>query len=386
MNTFTTKVLAIFCLMLATNTAFAQKAIKLKKQQTKFFYTQVNMHAGYNSEPDRLDFMNKGPKNQVAFQLVSKNKNLLQTGYVPLISLASYKVRFSMVYNDEVMDRNGDMSDVQLRILDSWVKFNTKWDRTSITVGNKTLPYGHNPKIDPVSSFMTNMISSDLGFGQDLGVFVKTPVSKSLDLEFAVTSGGLLTKPLLTCANLVEEGKAFSDNCHVRFGNIDYNQTWLMTGRVGQQSFRKNEFGLLVAAGYIPSTFFKGDYRYATRIGGDWVYKHREVFKIVNQISVGNNKTDQNGNFASLAIQNNVDFFMKGRFIVSLSHSMNMANDLKSNSEQKLRKNTVHNSLTYAFSPHTRFRVNQYYAYSNTADNDLWGVSLQFVTGFGKRP
>lgn len=48
-------------------------------------------------------------------------------------------------------------------------------------------------------SFMINPIKADLGFAQDVGAFVKTPISKNLDIEIALTSGGALTKPFLVC-------------------------------------------------------------------------------------------------------------------------------------------------------------------------------------------
>ncbi|MDN5205222.1 hypothetical protein QQ008_27815 [Fulvivirgaceae bacterium BMA10] len=378
-------VLAVFCLLI--NGAFGQKAIKLEKQQTTFFYTQLNLHAGYMNAPgsEKWDLAERGPKNQLAFQLFSRNQKLLQKGFVKLISLDSWKLRFSFAYQDQMRSDGFNHGNIQLRLLDSWVKFKTRWDRTTITIGKKTLPYGHNPKMDPVSSFMNNLISSDIGFAQDIGVFVKTPVSNGLDLEFAVTTGGTFDQPIAICEDVIMDDIVMGETCKVRLEKIEYNNTWLVSGRIGQQSFRKNELGVLAATGYIPSVFDKNEFQHIARLGFDWVYKYKERFKMVHQIAGGKNYTDSQGNFTNLAIQNNIDFFFNGKFFISAGHSFNMQNPNDPEGIKQIRS-ALTNSLTYAFSPHTRFRVNQYYAYTDNSDNNNWGVLFQLVTGFGKRP
>ena len=181
--------------------SFGQNALKHQKQQTKFFYLQLNLHGGYMSDINggRWDVANRSPNNQLAFQYFAKNKRNLQKGYVKYISLASSKLRFSIPFSKTVNSLGVRESNFKIKMLDTWLKFNTKYDRTSIWIGNKSIPYGHNPKLDPVSSFMTNLIQMDIGFGQDVGIFFKTPIAKQIDLELSITSGGLLNEPLMVC-------------------------------------------------------------------------------------------------------------------------------------------------------------------------------------------
>ncbi len=380
------KHIIISCIGLLPITVLAQQSLKLNKQQTVFFYTQFNLHGGYVHDGlhNRIDFANRSPQNQVAFQLFSKDQNRLQQGYTRFIRPVSWKVRTSLVLDKTVTALGYGQADVDFKLLDTWVKFGTKWDRTSITVGNKSIPYGHNPKLDPVSSFMSNIIKTDLGFAQDVGVFVKTPVSPQHDLELSVTSGGVMSAPLLVCEDLVRSKKdPEAIDPTVAVNELSYEGTWLLTGRVGQPTYKKNEVGLIGVAGYIPSTFIDCDNNHIVRGGVDWVHKHNETFKVVNQVAVGKTISDLQGEFISFNAHSNIDVFIKGTFIISASHTLNMIND--PNSDTDFLNGTVGNSFTYRVSPHTRIRLNQYYTYVRN-DDATWGVLVQLVTGIGKRP
>ncbi len=377
--------LLILCLLTAVN-AFGQKAIKLQKQKTTFFYTQFNFHYGYfdNGIAPSWDLSEMGAKNQVALQVFSKNQRLMQKGYTKLIAADAWKFRISFSYNDYLAVDGYNHGDLKLNLLDSWVKFKTKWDRTTLTIGKKTLPYGHNPKIDPASNFLSNIIGTDLGFSQDLGVFFKTPISKSLDAEFAITSGGFLNGPIAVCRDLLMDEDLMGETCRIDFGSLDYNNTWLITGRIGQQSFRKNEFGLLAATGYIPNVFDRSQFNKIARIGADWVYKHKEIFKVVNQIAFGKNDLDVGADNFSVAVQNNIDLFLLSKVVISAGHALVMHNAVDAEAPNQ-RRSTFTNSISYTLSPHTRFRLNHYHvATKNSQDN--WGVLFQLITGFGKRP
>jgi hypothetical protein len=365
--------------------AHAQNSVKLKKQKTTFFYTQLNLHGGYINDINgqRWDLTSRGPNNQLAFQLFSKNKRNLQKGYVRSFSPVSYKLRFSLGFDKWVNGVGQKEADLRLTFFDTWVKFNTKWDRTSFTIGNKSIPYGHNPKLDPVSSFMTNMIKSDLGFAQDLGFFLKTPVADFLDWELSITSGGVLNKSLLICDNLIDDNAQQDLKPTVTFSNFDYNNTWLVTSRIGQPNYKKNEFGLIAIVGYIPSTLMANDFDRIYRIGGDFVHKHNEVFKVGNLVAIGQSQSNAEGKFFSYNLQNNADFFLKGKFIFSVSHALNGLKNF--NTGDYHFNHTFANSFTYVFSPHTRFRFNQYYTYIKEADETQWGLLFQFVTGIGQR-
>ena len=165
----------ILAIALSINLAHGQKAMKHEKQQTTFLYAQLNLHGGYmhNINGGNWGVASRSPQNQIALQLFSKNKKALQKGYIEKFSLVSYKARVSLVYDKNVNSQGYEQSIFHFKLLDTWLKCGTKWDRTALWVGNKSIPYCHNPKLDPVFSFMTNVIKMELGFQQDLGVFFK---------------------------------------------------------------------------------------------------------------------------------------------------------------------------------------------------------------------
>lgn len=372
----------IICFLFLTD-GFAQSEIKLDKQQTTFFYTQLNLQAGYVHylADEGIDIANLNPSNQLAFQLFLKDEETLQRGYVKSISPVSYKFRFSIPFNTSLSKDGNRKANLSFRLLDTWVKLDTKWDRTSIWIGNKSIPYGHNPELDPVSSFMTNLTKLDLGFNQDLGVFLKTPLTSGLDLELSLTSGGFLNKPIWTYDNLIDYGKNLDPV--LKISNFTYDNTWLVTSRIGQPSYKKDEFGLIAIAGYIHNVFNSKDYNLINRLGLDWVHKHFEDFKFGNQLTIGFSDSDIEGTFSSLNLQSNADFFLENRIILSTSFALNYLNSI---AKDLYHLNFISNSsITYVLSPHTRFRLNMFYTDVVETKQNQWGVLFQFVTGLGDR-
>ena len=384
MKLFNTILLIPLFIAFAGNSLCAQKAIKLEKQQTTFSYVQLNLHAGYLHDPgdNRWDLTNKSPGNQVTFQLFSKRQHRLQKGYTRLISLISWKFRFSLAYDKSVDANDIKSGTFKFKLNDLWAKFGTKWDRTTITVGKRSLPYGHSPQLDPASSFMANIIKTDFGFNRDVGIFLKTPVSAVLDLECALTTGGWLNSPPFTYGNVLKN-EALPDDQSEFTTDFSYNNTWLATARLGSPSFKKHEFGLLTALGYIPSTFISDEMMHIYRIGGEWLYKHHELFKVTNQATTGPTLTATRGNFLGFNMQNSIDVFLVGKFIISFSHSLSIFGDLES--ENDFLSGNLAGSFTYAITPHTRLRCNLYASYKNGDTGAPRGILLQFVTGIGKR-
>ncbi len=364
--------------------SFSQNAIKHQKQQTTFFYTQVNLHGGYinDNQKGRLDFTNQSPDNQIAFRLFSKNQNLLQKGYIKTFNLASYNIRVSFPFQKSVDSQGYDQAKVSFKLLDTWLKFDTKWDRTSFWIGNRSIPYGHNPKLDPVSTFMTNITKMDIGFVQDLGFFVKTPLSNNLDLELSLTSGGFLNRPIAVVDNIINDNPLTDDNTNLSFSDYKYEDTWLITSRIGTPTFKKNEFGIILTSGKVKNTENPNELAQINRIGGDWIYKYYEKFKWSNQFVLGDNNIDDQTYTKSIHFQTALDYYVFNNFFISTSfaHTSFMDQDMN----YKNYKST--SSLTYTFSPHTRLRLNHFYASRSADDYGQWGVLLQFVTGFGKRP
>jgi hypothetical protein len=375
-------VIGIFLLATAVH---AQNALKQKKQQTSFFYTQVNIHGGYIHDINggRFDITNRAPKNQVAFQLFSLNKRRLQKGYVRTLSLSSSKLRFSIPFDRTVNSSGQREANFRLQMLDTWLKFDTKWDRTTLWIGNKSIPYGHNPRLDPVSSFMTNMIKMDIGFVQDLGLFIKTPLSDKLDLELSITSGGMLNKPILVCDNLIKN-EAQTIDPKFSFSNYAYNNTWLVTSHIGRPTYQKNELGLNIVSGRINNTLIPNDLIFINRIGGDWIHKFQEKLKWSNQLTVGYSNSDAEGSLGSLHYQTSLELFLGKHFFFSTSYAFNFHQSMSS---ELYHFNYINaQSLTYSFSPHTRLRLNHYHAGILEAGEKRWGILLQLVVGFGKRP
>lgn len=379
----------------------AQNSIKLLQQPSTFYYLQFNSHLGITGSPEgtRFGTPGRGAANQITFQAMGRSQTRLQRGYTPLITLTGWKVRTSLVYSEAFDGTDKQASFVDLRLRDAWWKFGTKWDRTSLTVGYKALPYGHNPKIDPASSFMTDIISTDLGLSRDLGVYLKTPLTRELDLELGLTSGGVLNNPLFRTEStfstetiIINEGGGprpgpgiptevtTSETSASVLPGFAYNGTWLITGRVGNPSFRKNEFGIFGAMGKLPSNYIADENATVAHIGGDWVYKHKERFRVTNQVVTGFTGSETEGGFFNFSLQNSMDVFFKQKLIYSVAHSANV----NAGSESSYTTSTLSQSLGYAINPHTRIRLNQYVTGRNYADNN-WGVSLQFVTGLGKR-
>lgn len=367
--------------------ALAQKSLKLDKQPTTFFYLQANLHGGYTTDINgkRFDVATRSPRNQLILQAFRKNQRILQKGYIKNAAIDQWKVRIGFEYNVTVSDSGYKSGGINFALRDTWFRIGTKWDRTKIHVGNKSIPYGHNPKIDPVSDFMINPISMDLGFAQDIGVFLQTPLSPSLDLEASFTSGGWINKPLVVCNNIVTEtGSPISIEPGIDLSELPGLGTWLFTGRAGSPSFKKLEFGFITAQGIIRNTFIPNDIVRINRFGFDGVFKYKERFKWVNQFVIGRTESDLEGQFLSINLQNNMDFFTGKNWMFSASHSINA---LYGQGHDLDRYNwSVNGSITKVFSPHTRLRLNGFYTLVREMNEIQSGVLIQFVTGIGKRP
>lgn len=364
--------------------SYGQNVLKHQKQRTSFFYTQLNLHGGYvhDNNKERFDLTNISPDNQVVFRLFSKNQNVLQRGYIKTVSLNSYAIRVAIPFHKSVDLLGYHQGKVSLKLLDTWLKFNTKWDRTSFWIGNKSIPYGHNPKLDPVSSIMTNVTKLDIGFAQDLGVFVKTPLSSNSDLELSLTSGGLLNEPIAVYDHLIDQNPLENIMPRFSFTNYKYENTWLVTSRIGTPTFKKNEFGVILVSGKVKNPQNIDNSVRINRIGGDWIYKYDEKFKWSNQFVFGDNAIQKEKYTTSIHFQTAIDYYLLNNFFVSSSFAY--SSFLKREMDHENYLNT--SSLTYSFSTHTRLRLNHFYSSKSSLNNKQWGVLLQFVTGFGKRP
>lgn len=399
--------------------AHGQNSIKLSQQSTSFFYAQMSLHAGFsnpiaNGSGDglQLGLPGRGTSNQVSFQLQKIHQPLLQKGYTPLLAIDSWRLRSNLSYSQttstfeiaqpvvnnpngpgpgngggpgqgqgaaqqgEVPVLVGESTNghINLNLQDAWIKFKTKWDRTTIKVGYAPMSFGHNPEVDANASFMTNLVGTEFGYSRDLGMSIKTPISRDLDAEVGLYSGGVIGNPILqTNPDEVVAGEE----------EIGATGTWMLTGRIGQPSFKKSEVGLLMAVGNIAATFGSDPEMQVMRLGGEWVYKFRERLHATNQLVIGQTKTASEGNFVSFTMQNNLDMFVSQHWMIGVSNSLNLQNSTSDGTNYL--KSTLAGSLTYAVSPHTRIRLNQFVTARDYSGGSNWGLSLQFVTGLGKR-
>ncbi|PWJ43782.1 hypothetical protein [Sediminitomix flava] len=362
----------------------AQSSIKLEKQQTRFFYGQLNLHGGYhqNQFGEYWDFSSVGPRSQLALQYFAKNRRILQKGYTRAFALASSKARFSLAFDKRRNDQGESEGSLYFQAVDLWMKFNTKWDRTTITIGQTAIPYGHNPSIDPIINFAPNLVSSDLGFSRDLGLFLKSPISQKMQLEFSFTSGGLLNQPLVTCENLVKNRVQHADPV-VRFEDVEYRNTWLGFGRLGTQSYLKYEFGLIGGVGKINSKINSGTTADIWRGGADFSYKFEERFKFSSMITYGEN-SEINEIYKTVNTQQNVDILLWKRFVLRSSYSL-LVQDQRLNKDANYAQ-VFANSIGYNISPHTKIRLNYYWEDFKRTEVNPTNVYIQFVTGIGKRP
>lgn len=403
MNTMQRFIHTACFLLLGLGFAQGQSSIKLSQQPTTFLYAQLNLHAGISNPGTGLQFglPGRGSSNQLSLQLMKVHQPQLQKGYTPLVALDSWKVRTNLSYSQstsffettQVLPNGGGQgprpgpggpevvtvtgtttnSHLNLNLQDAWLKFRTKWDRTSFKVGYGAISYGHHPEVDANNSFMTNIVNTDLGFSRDLGMFVKTPVGRDLDLEVGLSTGGAINSTLFQSNQTGEE----LENVEGPSGR------WLLAGRIGQPSFKKDELGLLLAVGNISTNFGNSDQAQIRRIGAEWIHKSKEQLRVINQFTVGKTETESEGSFLSFALQNNVDLFLSPSWILGLSNALSVHNSLEEG--ENYLSSTLAGSLTYALSPNTRIRLNQFVTARDFEGGNNWGVSVQFIVGLGKR-
>ena len=262
---------------------------------------------------------------------------------------------------------------------DLWVKFNTKWDRTSITIGHFAVPYGHTPRIDPDNAFVSSLASKDLGFSRDLGIMVKTPLSEKWDLEASLTTGGLLAQPLVSIHLATPDNELTQTTFTTP--TYTYNNNWLASVRVGTPTYKKNEFGVFVLAGNVLDDATTGASNRIVRVGGDWTYKFKEKLKVMNQLVTGYTVTDENTRGYTAIQQTEVEYFVAKQLILSAANNF----QYNTYTGQREFKGQTSVGVSYAINPHTRLKLNAYLDHDYTNNARQPGVYLQFTTGLGTR-
>ena len=369
----------LFFAFLATQTGFAQKSIKQTKQQTQFFYAQVNLNGGMLlSEKSDFRFSEINPFSNINLRYRAKSQRMLQQGFTKFMRPNGFKAHVAFNYINPLNDDETQIHQIKMQMRDVFVSVKTKWDRTSLKVGHFSLPYGHAPKLDFDNSFISVIASQDLGFNRDVGILFKTPVNDKMDMELGVTTGGGIPSTWFAYSAAVKDGETDET---FEWSDIDYNGTWLTTLRFGSPTFKKNEFGLFAAVGEVSRTSAVQQESTIYRIGADWTYKYKEKMRMTHQLVFGHTNVEEGDSGLSIVQKSEVDFFWKRKLMVSFS------NNLRSQEYSSADKFTgvVVLSFSYALSPHTRLKLNTYNRYSLVDVGNQTGVFLQFVYGIGKR-
>ena len=366
--------LAVFCLW-RRNTAKASLAcgialttpliaqdttIRLVKPENVFFYPQLNLQAGYDSnEPgDGWGFADRGSRTQLALEWFVKDEERLQRGYTRLIEPIAWNVKFALELDPE----EDDAQDLEPRIrpFDTWVQLDTKWDRTSIWLGQRSIPYGHNPRLDPSHTFLPNQADLDLSFGRDTGVFAKTPWSREFDLEIAVTAG---------------KGDTW-----------DYHGGWLVTARIGRPTFVPNEWGLFAVAGKIQRTSgARTTNRTLTdiaRVGVDLVHKHDESWKLVNQVSVGSEHGGGTQDRLLFNLLDTFEWYAKPGLTIGVTHALRH-DKLQQTPSDGRTKGSLFGSISVAINRDVRLRINPFLTYHDSTGTRDSGAFIQLCFGCG---
>lgn len=349
---------------------------RLEKPAQRFFFYQINLAGGYDTrEPgDHWDGADRGAPTQFALEWFGKSEAGLQRGFTPLVAPGSWGIKLAVEIDPaEIAGRDPNYS---LRLLDTFLRFDTKWDRTSFTVGHRGIPYGRNPRLDTELVFLPNQAPGDLGFGRDTGLFFQTPVSAFADLEVALTAGGTLSGPLV----VAQQDAASRYHSEDR---IDYRDSWLVSARVARPAFHRQEVGLFALAGetHTPT----GPLPEVSRVGVDWTVKGREDWTLTHQVSFGETDGDRAGRRRVLNLLQNAEIYLASRWRAGLTHTYREEDFALAGSTTR-KVGTLFGSVSYALTRDLRLRVNPFSEYHDSAPGrHEHGVLFQICYGCGWR-
>jgi hypothetical protein len=381
------KFILFLSLNIATLGLHAQSSMRLEKPQNKFFFvglnTQIKSLDVSSGNKSGFEFSNYNTRNQLLLQFQIKNKKLLQRGYTKNIAFNSLSTTLNTETDVASTSRLGFDAFTRLRFrLNLLANFATKWDRTNFSIGTRSLPYGHNPRVDGFFSFMPTQARADLGMNNDMGVFFRTPLSEKWDLEAAATLGGYLRTPILGthALNGMEANMGF-----FQLNKETYKGSFLLTGRVGTPVFKKNEFGIYSAIGQIVSPFQKDKIEQMVRIGGDYSHKFRDGFKFTQQASFGTYHTvgvQNKATFSTLNLHSGIDALFFGRVLTSATSSFRV----KIDGATTPKNGTALASVGYVFNPNTQIRTNFFVEYDDKPTTaTTYGGFIQLIAGLGQR-
>ena len=387
------------------NLMYSQTSIKFEKQQTSFFYTQLNLHGGLfndgisdNGEEYEWTLANKGIRNRITLQGFFRSSKTLQKGYIRKIGIRNACVALSVDYEPTYFlnsNPQGNSSGAfQIRIMDNWIGFGTKRRRVNFWLGNKRVEYGHTQRIDAESNFMNrnSLQVRDLGFWWDLGWIYKAPLNtdpdRRLDLTLQLSSGGWLFNGNPSQGTLMFLGTDQNiENTYMNptWGNLKYNNTFLSIVHIGNPTYSKSELSGFAITGNIKDQYNLDSTVYINRIGGENMLKFGEKIKIGNQLSIGTNHYQDGRNMITAHMNNSFDIFFAKHFVLSFCQYTGFFQNIET------KKNIIDYSLVcglgYIINQDIKVRINAFYdREEHWNDRTHTGIYLQLVAGLGKRP
>jgi hypothetical protein len=348
----------------------------LVKPAQRFFFFQLNFIGGYDSREPGSGWgpSDRGPLNQVAFELFGKSERTIQRGFIGTLAPAAWGVKVAFEFNPA--EQAGGDPTLDLRILDTFVRFDTKWDRTSVTFGHRNIPFGQNPRLDTELTFAPSQASTDLGFSRDTGVFLTTPLADRLDLEVALTAGGTLSSPIVAIRNDPDGSGLELDD------QIASRGSYLLTGRISRPKLFPTDGGFFLALGKLHRA--SGELTEISRLGADLVFKSREDWVLITQLSIGENHDRVRGDRQVANLLNSFEWFISSQWRLGLTNVYRFENPDAPGAENR-ENGTLFGSIGWALSRDARIRLNPFLEWrDNTASRES-GILVQLCVGCGLR-
>lgn len=388
-NSIHTLALIIAALLGTTCITNAQNSLTREKKSAHYPFFQINTSLQYNQ--DGLTFANQNPPSQLSFKYGYQNLAHLQKGIVKYARLDQAKLALSVVYlpsltrsfvNQNTADSTMiTQSNFNLAINHFEFKFKTKFDRTSFRIGYIGIPYGRSPKISSEYSLIPGLAGADFKFSKDLGIRADFPITESLDLSSSLTSGGLLSGPMMSLS-LVDDG-LLSYGIYAP-NSYEYNGNWLWTTTLKSPNHMRKNFGVSIAMGNI-STSHRNIRTDANvfRIAPFFVYKHKDHAVFTNQLSLGFTNY-------SFAKTKNITWISQYELLVRGWASIYVANHLRHTSDRGVPTTTNRTVAGLSIYPTALLTLRFNVAYKTnlqkleTSSNQLTSF-FQVIYGFGRK-
>jgi len=347
------------------NTLFAQDyALRFEKAENFFIYPVFNSVVAY-SKNDNMEgwcLPEKGTVNSFSLELFKKLEAPMQRGYIKSFAATEWALNLGVNF---LATRSFEINRVKLRLLESYVRFGTKWDYNFYDLGHRKLPYGKQHSLDSGESFLPSLSAFDLGFNRDTGVFLSHRLNQDLQVAFAVTAA---------------KGDTFK---------------WFNGGvfatRLSNLSAYQNEVGLSFLVGALPrlsgAEVLDSSLQKFFRVALDYNYKYREKLLLSQELSFGLSEMASGLKKRSFFTRSSVEFLPDFRIFVpvhlGLSHFFRYEKYRKQSGGEQVAQ--LFASLGFKITQKMRFRINAVFDYANQnrSREREHAIAFQFCHGCG---